>query len=107
MQTMWRRKGRLFTVKCTKLEKKRNNSVINIEITDPEERMKDLLFKNTDYRRTSRMIRDLWILRRHLLKELKEDIPQIKEQKVPKNKQADKSNPPRVVHPRVVYLRVE
>ena len=83
-----------FTVKCIKLERKRNNSVINIEINDPEERMKDLLYKNTDYRRTSRVIRDLWILRRHLLKELKEDIPQIKEQKVPKNKQADKPNPP-------------
>ena len=33
-----------FTVKCIKLEKKRNNSVINMEIIDPKERMKDLQF---------------------------------------------------------------
>ena len=57
-----------FTVKCKKLEKKRNNSIINTEILDPEERMKDLLFRNKDYRGTSRTIRDLWILRRQLLK---------------------------------------
>ena len=60
-----------FTVKCKKLEKKRNNTVINMDISNQEERMKDLLYKNTDYKRTSRVIRDLWVLRRDLLKELK------------------------------------
>ena len=44
--------------------------MINTEILDPEERMKDLLFRNKDYKETSRTIRDLWVLRRQLLKEL-------------------------------------
>ena len=49
-----------FIVKCKKLEKKRNSSVINNSILDPEERMKDLLYRNKDYRSTSRVVRDLW-----------------------------------------------
>ena len=56
--------------------------------------MKTLLFKNADYRRTSRMITDLWVLRRHLLKELEEDIPQKEKQKAPKFILADKPNLP-------------
>ena len=60
-----------FIVKCKKLEKKRNSSVINNRILDPEERMKDL-YRNKDFRSTSRVIRDLWTLRRQLLK-LKEN----------------------------------
>ena len=62
-----------FTVKCKSLEKKRNNLIINTEILDPEERMKDLLFRNKDFRGTSRTIRDLWTLRTQLLKELEKD----------------------------------
>ena len=61
-----------FIIKCKKLEKKRNGSVINNNILDPEERMKDLLYRNKDYRNTSRVVRDLWTLRRQLLK-MKED----------------------------------
>ena len=57
-----------FIIKCKKLEKKRNGSVINNNILDPEERMKDLLYRNKDYRKTSRVVRDLWTLRRQLLK---------------------------------------
>ena len=62
-----------FTVKCKKLEKKRNSSVINTGILDPEERMKDL-FRNKDYRSTSRLIRDLWTLRGQLLKEIENKL---------------------------------
>ena len=40
-----------------------------MDIIDPEERMKDLLFRNKNYKETSKVIRDLWVLRRQLLKE--------------------------------------
>ena len=57
-------------MKCKKLEKKRENSAINKDITDPEERMKDLLFRNNKYAETRKVIRDLWVLRNQMLKEL-------------------------------------
>ena len=63
-----------FTVKCKKLEKKRNSFIINTRILDPEERMKDLLFRNKDFRSTSRIIRDLWTLRGQLLKEIENKL---------------------------------
>ena len=69
--------------------------MINKDISNQEERMKDLLYKNTDYRRTSRVIRDLWVLRRDLLKELKEEKHQQNDHQAPKNIQVNKSNPPK------------
>ena len=59
-----------FTVKCKPLEKKRNKLVVNKEIIDPEERMKDFLFRNKNYTEIRKVIRDLWVLRRQILKEL-------------------------------------
>ena len=50
------------------IREKRNSSVIDNRISDPEERMKDLLYRNKDFRSTSRVIRDLWTLRGQLLK---------------------------------------
>ena len=88
-----------FTVKCKKLEKKRNYTIINLEIKNQEERMKDLLYRNTDYIKTSRVIRDLWILRRNLLKELKEGKPQHIDYQAPQNLQIDKTNPPQSGQP--------
>ena len=52
------------------LEKKRENPVVNKDIIDPEERMKDLLFRNNNYAETRKVIRDLWVLRNQMLKEL-------------------------------------
>ena len=52
-----------FTMKCKRLEKKRENPAINKDIIDPEERMKDLLFRNNNYAETRKVIRDLWVLR--------------------------------------------
>ena len=63
-----------FTVKCKLLEKKRNNMVVNKEIIDPEERMKDFLFRNKNYTEIRKVIRDLWVLRRQILKELERGI---------------------------------
>ena len=82
-----------FTVKCKKLKKKRNNSVINTGILDPEERMKDLLFRNKDFRSTSRIIRDLWTLRGQLLKGLENRL-QKGNQEVPRNNKAEETSSP-------------
>ena len=65
-----------------------------MEIKNQEERMKDLLYRNTDYIKTSRVIRDLWILRRNLQKKLKEGKLQQKDHQAPQNLQTDKTNPP-------------
>ena len=63
-----------FTVKCRNLERKRNHLIVKMDIIDPEERMKDLLFRNKNYKETSKVIRDLWVLRRQLLKEKETSI---------------------------------
>ena len=59
-----------FTMICKKLEKRRENPTINKDIVDPEERMKDLLFRNNNYAETRKVIRDLWVLRNQMIKEL-------------------------------------
>ena len=80
-----------FIVKCKKLEKKRNSSVINYKILDPEERMKDLLYRNKEFRSTSRVVRDLWTLRRQLLK-LKENRIQEGDQEIHENDKTEETN---------------
>ena len=82
-----------FIVKCKKLEKKRNSSVINNRILDPEERMKDLLYRNKDFRSTSRVVKDLWTLRRQLLK-LKENRIQEGDQGFHENDKTGETNSP-------------
>merc|ERR1711909_158543 len=59
-----------FTVKCEKLEGKRNYDLINKNLIDPEERMRTVLFRNEKRQEVGRMIRDMWILRSELLKEI-------------------------------------
>ena len=61
-----------FTVKCSKLERKRDPTLIDKEIKNPVERMKELLFRNREHIKVSQLVRNLWILRRDLLKEIKE-----------------------------------
>merc|ERR1711895_40269 len=63
-----------FTIKCKVLEGKRNDMVINKNIIDPEERMKDFLFRNKDYAEVRKVIRDIWVLRNQRLKELERII---------------------------------
>ena len=63
-----------FTVKCKILEGKRNIRVINKNIKDPEERMKDFLFRNKEYAEVRKVIRDLWVLRNKKLKELEKNL---------------------------------
>ena len=61
-----------FTVKCSKLEQKSNHDLIDKEIKNPEDRMKELLFRNNNHIEISQMIKNMWVLRRALLKEKKE-----------------------------------
>merc|ERR1712179_461306 len=58
-----------FTIKCGKLEEKRNYDLINKELRDPEERMRALLFRNENHQEVGRMIKALWDLRGKMLKD--------------------------------------
>ena len=59
-----------FIITCKKLESKRNYKIINKNIRNPEERMRTLLFRNENHQIVSNMLRDLWELRKILLKQL-------------------------------------
>ena len=61
-----------FTIKCHKLEKVRDNTLINNQLVNPIEKIKDLLFRNRRHLEVSIMIRNLWILRKKLLNEIKQ-----------------------------------
>merc|ERR1712179_600560 len=58
-----------FTIKCGKLEGKRNYDLINKELRDPEERMRALLFRNENHQEVGRMIKALWDVRGKMLKD--------------------------------------
>ena len=58
-----------FTIKCEKLEQKRNYNLLDKKIDDPEERMRVLLFRNENRQEVSRMIKGMWDTRGLLLKE--------------------------------------
>ena len=55
--------------------------------------MKELLFRDHDIAKTSQVIRDLWILRRDLLKE-KKGKQQPEYNQTPQSMQKEKKNPP-------------
>ena len=75
-----------------------------MEIKNQEERMKDFLYRNKDYVKTSRVIRDLWILRRNLLKKLKEGELQQNHHQAQQNLLEDKTNPPQSGPPKSILL---
>ena len=69
-----------FIIKCKSLESKRDCKVINRNIKNTEERMRILLFRNGNHQIVSRLLRDLWELRKKLLKQIgKSDIKNIQE----------------------------
>merc|ERR1712179_205763 len=70
-----------FTIKCGKLEGKRNYDLINKELIDPEERMRALLFRNENHQEVGRMIKELWDLRGKMLKEKKTTIKNTQKKK--------------------------
>merc|ERR1712055_116670 len=74
-----------FTIKCGKLEEKRNYDLINKELIDPEERMRALLFRNENHQEVGRMIKALWDLRGKMLKDRKTIIKNNKKKKPQKD----------------------
>ena len=58
-----------FITKCKNFEEKRDYNLLDRKIKDPEERMRILLFRNERRQDIGRMIKNLWDLRRQLLKE--------------------------------------
>ena len=59
-----------FISKCRSLEQKRDYDLLDIDIRDPEERMRVLLFRDERRQSIGKMIRNLWELRRQQLKEI-------------------------------------
>ena len=60
-----------FVSKCRKLETVRDYNLLDRNISDPEERMRKLLYRDERSWKIGKLIKDLWDLRRELLK--KED----------------------------------
>ena len=56
-----------FIVRCSSLEQKRDYKLVNRNIKDSEDRMRELLFRNGNHMEISRMIKNMWELRRKLL----------------------------------------
>jgi len=59
-----------FISKCKKLEQVRDYNLLDRNISDPEDRMRILLYRDDRSWRVGKLIRDLWDLRRKLLKEI-------------------------------------
>ena len=59
-----------FMVKCEELESKRDCKILDREIKNPELRLRTLLFKNEDFQAVGKLIRNLWELRKSLLKQI-------------------------------------
>merc|ERR1712179_881214 len=59
-----------FISKCSKLEQIRDYNLLDRNISNPEDRMRTLLFRDNRSWKIGKLIRDLWDLRRKLLKEL-------------------------------------
>ena len=59
-----------FISKCKELEQVRDYDLLDRNISDPEERMRILLFRDDRSLRIGKLIRDLWDLRRQQLKEI-------------------------------------
>ena len=66
---MWRGERNIvhFITKYKSLELKRDYNLLNKETVNPEERMRELLFRNENHMEISRMIKNMWELRRDLL----------------------------------------
>ena len=56
-----------FTIQCKNLEKSRDYSIINKDIKDPEEIMRELLYRNKNYQEVGRLIKDIWTLGKELM----------------------------------------
>ena len=59
-----------FVSRCKKLEPVRDYNLLDRDIRDPEDRMRKLLYRDDRSWRVGKLIKDLWDLRRKLLKEI-------------------------------------
>merc|ERR1711867_138839 len=63
-----------FLIKCPKLEDKRDYSLIDKKIEDPEKRLVELLFKLNKHQETGHIIRTLWNERLKILKSIEDKV---------------------------------
>ena len=56
-----------FVIECPCLERKRNYEIIDEEITEPEKRLIQCLFKQRKYQETGKMIKSMWYTRRNII----------------------------------------
>ena len=63
-----------FLIKCPKLEGKRDYSLINKEIKNPEKRLVELLYRQNKHQETGHMIRMLWNERLKIIKNNEDKI---------------------------------
>merc|ERR1711867_429391 len=62
-----------FLIKCPKLEGKRDYSLIDKKIKNPEKRLVELLYRQNKHQETGHMIRMLWTERLKIIKNNEED----------------------------------
>ena len=61
-----------FLLICPSLEKGRDYSIINKNIEEPKTRLINCLFRNKEYQKVGKMIKDMWSIRKDKLKAKKE-----------------------------------
>ena len=55
-------------LKCPSLEKRRDYSIIDKSIAEPKARLINCLFRQKEYQKIGKMIKDMWGIRRNKLK---------------------------------------
>ena len=59
-----------FLIKCKELENKRDYKLIDRNIQNPEERLRELLYKNKEHQEVGKLIKNLWMLRKDRINDL-------------------------------------
>merc|ERR1712121_114452 len=57
-----------FMLKCPRLEKRRDQEILDNGIEDPEKKLTHFLFKQKNHQEKGKMIKDMWYARRSILK---------------------------------------
>merc|ERR1712033_161466 len=57
-----------FMMKCPKLEKRRNQIILDNGIEEPEEKLIHFLYEQKNHQKKGKMIKDMWYARRSILK---------------------------------------
>ena len=75
-----------FMLKCPFLEKKRDYNIIDRSIVEPKARLINCLFRQNEYQKTGKMIKDMWGIRRNKLKDKDKNMKGNKNMKSLKDK---------------------